>query len=69
MRREDMYIYTPHTHTAHTPPTRITPGMLATGVITDCNSPDFNGVDGILGFGLPKAREHSSTINVLLMCC
>eukprot|EP00286_Rhodomonas_abbreviata_P012883 CAMPEP_0181331768 /NCGR_PEP_ID=MMETSP1101-20121128/24703_1 /TAXON_ID=46948 /ORGANISM="Rhodomonas abbreviata, Strain Caron Lab Isolate" /LENGTH=563 /DNA_ID=CAMNT_0023441301 /DNA_START=30 /DNA_END=1721 /DNA_ORIENTATION=+ len=24
------------------------------GVITDCNSPDFNGVDGILGFGLPK---------------
>ena len=23
------------------------------GVITDCNSPDFNGVDGILGFGLP----------------
>lgn len=27
------------------------------GVITDCNSPDFNGVDGILGFGLPKAGE------------
>eukprot|EP00282_Hemiselmis_andersenii_P028658 CAMPEP_0169456838 /NCGR_PEP_ID=MMETSP1042-20121227/16561_1 /TAXON_ID=464988 /ORGANISM="Hemiselmis andersenii, Strain CCMP1180" /LENGTH=484 /DNA_ID=CAMNT_0009569077 /DNA_START=8 /DNA_END=1462 /DNA_ORIENTATION=+ len=27
------------------------------GVITDCNSPDFNGVDGILGFGLPKAGQ------------
>jgi len=28
------------------------------GVITDCNSPDFNGVDGILGFGLPhRARN------------
>jgi hypothetical protein len=29
-------------------------GMAPFGVITDCNSPDFNGVDGILGFGLPK---------------
>ena len=24
-------------------------------VIIDCNSPDFNGVDGILGFGLQVA--------------
>ena len=23
------------------------------GSITDCNSPDFNGVDGIMGFGMP----------------
>jgi hypothetical protein len=23
------------------------------GSITDCNSPDFNGVDGIVGFGMP----------------
>eukprot|EP00960_Hanusia_phi_P041204 754890-Hanusia_phi.AAC.1 len=29
-------------------------GLAPFGVITDCNSPDFNGVDGILGFGLPK---------------
>ncbi|EKX52294.1 hypothetical protein GUITHDRAFT_161360 [Guillardia theta CCMP2712] len=28
------------------------------GVITDCNSPDFNGVDGILGFGLPRANNN-----------
>lgn len=26
------------------------------GSITDCNSPDFNGVDGIIGFGLPVAH-------------
>ena len=25
--------------------------MAPFGLITDCNSPDFNGVDGILGFG------------------
>ena len=25
------------------------------GAISYCNSPDFNGVDGILGFGLPVA--------------
>ncbi|KAJ1490800.1 aspartic peptidase domain-containing protein [Baffinella frigidus] len=31
------------------------------GVITDCNSPDFNGVDGILGFGLPKAGSDLPT--------
>jgi hypothetical protein len=35
--------------------------MLVTGVITDCNSPDFNGVDGILGFGLPKAGSDLPT--------
>ena len=29
----------------------------------------FAEIERILGFGLPKAREHSSTINVLLMCC
>ncbi len=29
-------------------------GMAPFGVIYSCNSPDFNGVDGILGFGLPK---------------
>jgi hypothetical protein len=23
------------------------------GAITDCNSPDFNGIDGIVGFGMP----------------
>ena len=34
---------------------------LPTGVITDCNSPDFNGVDGILGFGLPKAGSDLPT--------
>jgi len=28
------------------------------GVITDCNSPDFNGVDGILGFGLPHRSKN-----------
>ena len=28
------------------------------GVITDCNSPDFNGVDGILGFGLPHRSRN-----------
>jgi len=27
-------------------------------VITDCNSPDFNGVDGILGFGIPKTGSN-----------
>jgi len=31
------------------------------GVITDCNSPDFNGVDGILGFGLPKSGSNLPT--------
>lgn len=31
------------------------------GVITDCNSPDFNGVDGILGFGLPKPGSNLPT--------
>ena len=31
------------------------------GVITDCNSPDFNGVDGILGFGLPHAGSDLPT--------
>ena len=30
-------------------------------MITDCNSPDFNGVDGILGFGLPKAGSDLPT--------
>ena len=34
------------------------------GVITDCNSPDFNGVDGILGFGLP--REYSNMPHPIL---
>jgi hypothetical protein len=30
------------------------------GVITDCNSPDFNGVDGILGaYTLPPKKKHS----------
>jgi len=28
------------------------------GIITDCNSPDFNGVDGILGFGCKKQRAN-----------
>jgi len=28
------------------------------GIITDCNSPDFNGVDGILGFGCEKHSQH-----------
>jgi hypothetical protein len=27
------------------------------GSITDCNSPDFNGVDGIVGFGMPVFLE------------
>mmetsp|Transcript_13271 Transcript_13271/g.30524 ORF Transcript_13271/g.30524 Transcript_13271/m.30524 type:complete len:585 (-) Transcript_13271:197-1951(-) len=27
------------------------------GSITDCNSPDFNGVDGILGFGMPVQHQ------------
>ena len=31
------------------------------GVITDCNSPDFNGVDGILGFGLPRPGSDMPT--------
>lgn len=35
--------------------------VLSPGVITDCNSPDFNGVDGILGFGLPKAGSDLPT--------
>ena len=29
-------------------------GMAPFGLLYQCNSPDFNGVDGILGFGLPK---------------
>ena len=29
-------------------------GKAPFGLIYQCNSPDFNGVDGILGFGLPK---------------
>ena len=29
-------------------------GMAPFGLLYKCNSPDFNGVDGILGFGLPK---------------
>ena len=32
------------------------------GVITDCNSPDFNGVDGILGFGLPKPQYFGNAL-------
>lgn len=31
------------------------------GIITDCNSPDFNGVDGILGFGCKKHRQNLPT--------
>lgn len=31
------------------------------GVITNCNSPDFNGVDGILGFGCKKRRQNLPT--------
>jgi hypothetical protein len=27
------------------------------GAITDCNSPDFNGVDGIVGFGMPVQHQ------------
>jgi len=27
------------------------------GSITDCNSPDFNNVDGILGFGMPVQHQ------------
>eukprot|EP00287_Rhodomonas_sp_CCMP768_P004017 CAMPEP_0196725490 /NCGR_PEP_ID=MMETSP1091-20130531/7044_1 /TAXON_ID=302021 /ORGANISM="Rhodomonas sp., Strain CCMP768" /LENGTH=568 /DNA_ID=CAMNT_0042067781 /DNA_START=17 /DNA_END=1723 /DNA_ORIENTATION=- len=30
-------------------------------VITDCNSPDFNDVDGILGFGLPRPGSNMPT--------
>ena len=37
------------------------------GVITDCNSPDFNGVDGILGFGLPKAGEEGRELPTPLL--
>jgi len=29
-------------------------GLAPYGLLYQCNSPDFNGVDGILGFGLPK---------------
>eukprot|EP00960_Hanusia_phi_P072239 767735-Hanusia_phi.AAC.1 len=32
------------------------------GVVTDCNSPDFNGVDGILGFGLPKGGSEGADL-------
>jgi hypothetical protein len=32
------------------------------GVITECNSPDFNGVDGILGFGLPKPQYYGNSL-------
>ena len=45
------------THYTHT----TQPRLSAPGVITDCNSPDFNGVDGILGFGLPKAGSDLPT--------
>mmetsp|Transcript_21969 Transcript_21969/g.51503 ORF Transcript_21969/g.51503 Transcript_21969/m.51503 type:complete len:469 (+) Transcript_21969:55-1461(+) len=31
------------------------------GIITNCNSPDFNGVDGILGFGCKKRRQNLPT--------
>lgn len=34
----------------------------AFGVITDCNSPDFNGVDGILGFGMPKPQYYGNAL-------
>jgi len=37
-------------------------GMAPFGVITECNSPDFNGVDGILGFGLPKPGYEGRTL-------
>ena len=37
-------------------------GVAPFGVITDCNSPDFNGVDGILGFGLPKPGYEGSQL-------
>ena len=37
------------------------------GVITDCNSPDFNGVDGILGFGLPKAGQEGRELPTPLL--
>lgn len=40
---------------------RLTGLAVSPGVITDCNSPDFNGVDGILGFGLPKAGSDLPT--------
>jgi hypothetical protein len=36
--------------------------MAPFGVITECNSPDFNGVDGILGFGLPKPGYEGRTL-------
>ena len=36
-------------------------------VITDCNSPDFNGVDGILGFGLPKAGQEGRELPTPLL--
>ena len=36
--------------------------MAPFGVITDCNSPDFNGVDGILGFGLPKPQYYGNAL-------
>ena len=26
------------------------------GAVTDCNSPDFNGIDGIVGFGMPAPQ-------------
>jgi len=32
------------------------------GVITECNSPDFNGVDGILGFGMPKPSYYGNSL-------
>jgi len=31
------------------------------GIITNCNSPDFNGVDGILGFGCEKHSQNLPT--------
>ena len=31
--------------------------MAPFGLLYSCNSPDFNGVDGIIGFGLPKTGE------------
>jgi hypothetical protein len=31
--------------------------MAPFGLLYSCNSPDFNGVDGIIGFGLPKSGE------------
>ena len=48
---------------AHTPSCHASTNaaVVRAGVITDCNSPDFNGVDGILGFGLPKAGSDLPT--------